>query len=217
MNGTPTAVIAHVIEHELMTQADVVIDLHSGGSSLAHLSTAFTDPGKTEASRATAIRHLDALGLPYSALYDRAGLDDHSCGAGLRQGVISISAELGGAGTVTPAVQRMADAGLRRLLVELGVVRPETFSLPKPEASQLIDTGSDDLIYSYAEGIFESTVDLGDPIAVNQTLGFIHTPETPNAKPTPVVSEVDGFVLVRRFPARVQRGDCLYQIARPVA
>jgi len=217
-NGGPTEIIAHYIEHELMSRVDVVIDLHSGGSSLEHLPISFADPGETEASRAAAIAALKAFGLPYGALYDRRAHPNHTCGAGHRQNVISLSAELGGAGTVTPSFQRGADQGLTRLLSFLGTLASSNDNAPSSDDDVLIvETGSEELFYAEVAGVFEPLVDLGDRITQGQVCAMIHTPETPWLEPTPVNATTDGIAVVRRFPARVQRGDCIFQLVREIS
>lgn len=215
-NGGPSQMIAHYIEHELMTRVDTVIDLHSGGSSLEHLPVSFADPGDSDESKAAAVGALKAFGLPYGALYDRRAHPNHTCGAGLRQGAISLSAELGGAGTVTPTFQRGADEGLTRLLEFIGCLKSDANAQPSHDRVMIVETGAEELMYAAVDGVFEPLIDLGDHVRAGQTCAMIHTPETPWLKPTPVTATTDGIAVVRRFPARVQRGDCIFQLVREI-
>jgi len=214
-NAGPTAAIAHFIESELMPRVDVAIDLHSGGSSLAHAPTAFVDPGSDSENTESAIDIINAFGLPYAALYDRQHYPNHTCGAALRNGVMSIGAELGGCGTLTRHTQQLADDGLRRVLVLIKCLKASMLPSTPASPSQIVDTNGEDLMYSYAEGVFEPAAEPGDSVSSEQIAGRIHTPEVPWQDPIEIRFKRDAVVLARRHPARVQRGDCLYQLGRP--
>ena len=124
-DGTVTQQLAHYIATELIPQADLVLDLHSGGSSLMYLpctlATEHQDPARLDAHLA-AIR---AFGAPYAYLQGRAEGQGgvRTLGAMAEErGLVSIATELGGAGTVTPAILALARAGVRRVLAHAGLI-----------------------------------------------------------------------------------------------
>jgi predicted deacylase len=63
-DGGPTAAIAHYIETELVSRADVVFDLHSGGSSLDYIPSALVRSYREPSRRAEALRLLEVFGAP---------------------------------------------------------------------------------------------------------------------------------------------------------
>lgn len=216
--GEPTKAIAHIIETELMHRVDVSIDLHSGGSSLDHLAAAFVDRGSDPESEAKAIELLEVFGLPYGVLYRRDGFSSYSCGAAMRQGVLSILTELGGAGTVSLPIQRLVDRGLLRLFAHFGVVDAQQDHTDPATMVQIVEEtdATDMMYYATAEGVMEPLVELGDRVKTGDPAAFIHTPETPWLPSHRIDFKADGIVLARRFPARVCRGDCMFQLARLV-
>ncbi|MDX1402444.1 MAG: succinylglutamate desuccinylase/aspartoacylase family protein, partial [Kiloniellales bacterium] len=119
--GSPTQQIAYFIEECLLTRVDYLFDLHSGGSSLLYLPSMLMaweedDPRNNE-RRAL----LNSFALENAMLFPPQGEGYYSSAAAARKGVIALTTELGGGGTVAPDVLRLADEGLRRVLAAIGV------------------------------------------------------------------------------------------------
>nr|WP_255564131.1 succinylglutamate desuccinylase/aspartoacylase family protein [Mameliella sp. CS4] len=136
-SGTPTEMIAHYVEEVLLPRSDVLIDLHSGGSSLLYPPTV-----------------LHALDM----------LPDY---------------------------------------------RPD----PAQGTREVQARGS---VYAYDPGIFEPFKQIADPVAAGDPLGQIHDPLRPWAEPIEVLSPLAGFLLAKRVPGRVSRGDAVAQIASDI-
>lgn len=210
-DGTVTQQLAYYIATELIPQADLVLDLHSGGSSLMYLpctlATEHEDPVRLEAHVAA----LRAFGAPLAYLQGRADGQGgvRTLGATSEaRGILSIATELGGGGSVSPAVVAMARGGVRRLLAHVGLIDPPA---EPPVSTRIIRIGdADDWTYSPAAGVFEPLVSPGDTVQAGQPAAHIHTPETPWIQPVAVAFQRAGLVICRRQPGRTERGDCLF-------
>ena len=215
-SGTATYLIAHYIEAVLMAGTELVVDLHSGGSSLVYLPSALVCAGSTAEESANLAALLQAFGLPNSMLFPPADGGNNSEGAAIRNGAIGITTELGGAGMVTPAILRLARQGLLHLLGHVGVLGGNLVPDSAPGPTRFLTFQSPDLyVYASEAGLFEPLVELGDGVSAGQPAGRIHFPESPGRDPVVHHFASDGIVMCKRVPARSQRGDCLFHLAVP--
>jgi uncharacterized protein len=69
--------------------------------------------------------------------------------------------------------------------------------------------------YVFAEhaGLFEPLRRLGEEVEAGGTLGCIHFMEDPAREPAIAKFELDGVLVCKCHPGRVQRGDCLGHVA----
>ena len=219
-DGTVTRQIAHFIDSQLIPLADLVIDLHSGGSSLNYVPCALAKQSADPALYAKQLAALRAFGAPLC--YIQGGAQgqggDQTLGSGAdRRGSISLGTELGGCSTVNPAGLKIAERGLRNLLVHLGIIGQAHWQEP-PEPTRFLDVrGQDYYVYAPEGGVFEPLVALGDMVVAGQPAARIHTPETPWQKPVEIAFKAAGMVMCQRIPARTKRGDCLFHLASDLA
>jgi predicted deacylase len=214
-DGTPTMKIAHFIETVLIPEADFVFDFHSGGSSLHYLPSALarmhTDPHKKKAVEGL----FDAFGAPISYLANMPQGGDQTLNGGAdRAGKIGMGTELGGTGTVTPAILKIAEAGARRLLDHCGVTRRQLGDGATPGTRLMEVGGADFFVYAPEDGLFEPVVDLGDTVKAGDLAGLVHYQHTPWRTPAEARFLVDGMVICKRVPGRVERGDCVFHLAQ---
>jgi predicted deacylase len=214
-DGGPTAAIAYHIETELVSRADVVIDLHSGGSSLEYIPSALVHVYAQPERHAIALRLLKVFGAPIGYVVQQPQGEDRTLiGAADRRGILALGAELGGGGSVSVASARIAYQGTCRVLAHLGVAR---IAAPEPEPVRLLDVGgSDYYVYASEDGVFEPLVDLGDEVVAGRDAGRIHFPDTPWREPVVTRFARDGVVFCRRVPARTRRGDCLFHLGTDI-
>lgn len=219
-DGTVTRQIAHYIDSEIIPLADLVIDLHSGGSSLNYIPTALAKQSNDPALYQKQLAALRAFGAPYT--YIQGGAQgqggDQTLGAGAdRRGSIALGTELGGAGAVNPSGLAIAERGLRNLLVHLGILGQEHWVEP-PVPTRFLDVrGPEMYIYAPENGVFEPLVELGDTVAIGTPAARIHMPETPWLPPVEIPFKAAGIVMCKRIPARTKRGDCLFHLANDLA
>jgi hypothetical protein len=210
-DGGPTAMIAHFIESDLMAEADWVIDVHSGGSSLMYVPavlTRFTD----DAGRLSQAKQaLQAFGAPVGLIMVLNENRTAMSAAG-REGAIGITTELGGGGTVTPATLGLARRGLRRVLHHVGVLPGDDPPPPEPTPTRIMEVRPEHYVYASDAGLFEPLVDLGDRVEPGQPVARIHFYDTPWREPEPVSTAAGGIVLCKRVPCLTERGDCLFHL-----
>jgi predicted deacylase len=212
-HGTPTRAIAHYIESVLLGDADYLIDLHSGGSSLDYLPAMLTswEEGDPDNARRKAL--LEAFGLPHALLLDRDVEATYSSSAAARFFNDTATTEIGGAGRVTPAYLALAERGLLRALAATGVYRGAVEAEREPLPTRYLEVRPEHYVHAPEGGIFEPLAELGDQVEAGQAAALIHHPQTPGRAPTPVGFGAEGLVLCKRVPALTMRGDCLFHLA----
>ncbi|OLL31571.1 deacylase [Burkholderia sp. SRS-W-2-2016] len=214
--GTPTQVIADYIEHRLLARADYLLDLHSGGSSLLYRGNNMLaiEPRDDEEKRRLQYA-LRAFGLPNAFLHAENPV--HAASAARRQGALSITAELGGAGTVDAMLLREARHGLLHFLGAIELLHgPLVPAAPPAQTRFLRVAGARHYVYAYDNGLFEPLVELGERVVEGQPAARIHFPDTPLKEPVTCVFQSAGEVVCKRVPALVRRGDCLFHLAEEV-
>ncbi len=214
--GTPTEMLAHYVEEVLIPRSDVLIDLHSGGASLLYPPTVLRGPGADEREAALLTRLQTTFDLPYAWVFasspGRKSTGRTAMAGANRKEVVSLMAELGGAGAVDPTVLALTERGLQRILHALDML-PDYRPDPAQGTREVQARGS---VYAYDPGIFEPFKQIADPVAAGDPLGQIHDPLRPWAEPIEVPSPFAGFLLAKRVPGRVSRGDAVAQIASDI-
>lgn len=212
--GSPTPMIAHMIETVLMPGTDLFLDLHSGGSSMYCLPFAFgvweEDAGERNALRRTV---LDAMRLPAAVMEGPREAPWFATSAAFRAGAVGFTFELGGGGTVDTAIVAGAKAGVLRALKNVGA-----YSGPTEETAlsgKCEEFPGDTILFSEEAGLCELLATSGDIVKAGAPAARIHFPETPGKAPLEVAFATDGLILAHRVPARVLRGDCLFHVAVP--
>ena len=217
-DGTVTQQIAYYIEHELVPLAELVCDLHSGGSSLMYVPSVLLPGYRHDIDMNMPLATLKAFASPLAYVAEtNIGADRTIAGAAGRQGVLSLGTELGGSGHVTRAALRIAERGVNNLLVHLGIL-PETDRITPDGPTRILEVGGPDyFVYTPENGVFEPLVELGEMVRAGQPAARIHFPETPWAEPVTAHFARDGFVLCKRMPGRTIRGDCLFHLGTDLA
>lgn len=209
--GTVTQMIAHFIETELMSQADLVLDLHSGGSSLNYLPsvTSLLEPGN-EAS--TEIQtYMDLFGAPYGLQFvGRRGIGSTSDAAN-RNNIIRIGCEMGGSGWACREYRELCELGSKRILQHVGIL--VNASLPSPGRVNFLTVDKDCFVYAETDGIFEPSAKLGDTVKKGDLAGLTYFPQCPMQAPEPVYFGTSGIVVCERSDAMCETGDCLFHLA----
>lgn len=212
-HGTPTQAIAHFIETELMPRAQLVLDLHSGGSSLNYLAASTSLPYADAGQRAQAQRLLQLFGLPYGLIFPNGGIGS-SFDAAQRNGILRIGTELGGRGWVHPGYRRQCEEGVRRILASQGVLAAT--DVAPPAAVRMMEVERRGYLFAQADGLFESAVRLGDTVQAGDLAGHIYFPQALQRAPLAQRFEACGVVVCERAVAMCEVGDCLLHLARPL-
>ncbi|MBT5415277.1 MAG: deacylase [Rhodospirillaceae bacterium] len=214
VRGRPTAMIASYLERHVMSAADIVLDLHSGGRSLRFLpcATIIDHSDATERSRRLALAL--AFGAP-AVLISHAFEERNSSGAARRAGAVRIGAEIGGGASAENALVDLTFDGVMNMLAWSGIV-PESFAKQnQAPADAVYDVVQQrDYVYALHDGLFEPAVLLGDRVEEGDLAGLLHDPSRMLNDPVEGRFRASGRVVCLRVPALSERGDCLAHLAR---
>ncbi len=217
--GSVTSQIAHYLTHVLFPLSDVVIDIHSGGRSMEFVPCAHMHLVEDREQRRAMMAAMFAWNTDFAFLYtDIAGTGLLPVEAE-NQGKLVVTTELGGGEGVSASVHRIAQSGLRNVLVHVGVLEgmeQTRASLGLPPAILTQALHADDYLLAPESGIFEVAVDLGTMVAADQPVGYIHHLERPDRAPETIVARSAGYLVSMRTPCLTQQGDCVAVVAQPV-
>ena len=214
--GPVTSQIAHFLRTVLFPLSDVVIDMHSGGRSMEFVPCSHMHLVADREQRAKMFAAMVAWGTEFCFIYaDIAG-------SGLlpveaeNQGKLVVTTELGGGECIPASVHRIAQSGLRNVLVHVGALKGR--EQPRKAPAILTQaTNREDYLLAPESGIFEISVDLGTKVKKGQTVGCIHHLERPDRAPEEIIAQSHGYLITMRAPCLTQQGDCVAVIARQVS
>ena len=219
--GTPTARLAHFLEHDLFSRHDAVLDLHSGGTSMAHLPCTLIERQADPARFEKAVALMRAMGASHAFIADNGPAAPTSMGAAGRAGTIGLSGEFGGGGTVTPESMAFTAAAIDRLLVALGLVQAPVLSrrplAAMPDLQLLSLSRHSQGIYADRRGWFEPAVSLGARVTAGDLAGWYHDLERLEQPEMELHFAEGGIVISHRLHCDSQAGDCLIQVAEPIS
>ncbi|PDT36352.1 deacylase [Rhizobium sp. M10] len=219
--GPPTARLAHFLEHELFPRHDLVFDLHSGGTSMAHLPCTLIERQADATRFERSVALMRAMGASHAFIADNGPAAPTSMGAAARAGIIGLSGEFGGGGTVTPATIAFTAAAIDRLLLTLGIIRRPVLSrtpLTEPGPLQLLSLSRHSQgIYADRRGWFEPAAALGATVSAGDLAGWYHDLERLEQPEEELRFTEGGIVISHRLHCDSQAGDCLIQVAEAIA
>lgn len=213
--GQPTERLAHFLEHDLFPQHDIIFDLHSGGTSMAHLITGLIEESDDPVRSERALELLKAMGLPH-AFIARNGIDaPTSMAAAARAGAIGISGEFGGGGTVTTQTMQMTALAINKLLLKTGLTDKEFLPTQRQAVTtQLLRLNShEQAVYATRRGWFEPAVNLGDHVQKGDVAGWYHDFQRVGEAEEILHFSASGIVISHRLHTDSEAGDCLIQVA----
>ncbi|MCF8481315.1 MAG: N(2)-acetyl-L-2,4-diaminobutanoate deacetylase DoeB [Rhodospirillum sp.] len=209
-DGTVTLKIADYFTRTLVPQANLVLDIHSGGKTLDFLPFAAVHVLENPTQQAACLAAMEAFNAPYSMMMrelDSAGMYDDTVEA---LGKVFVTTELGGGGTATARTITIAKRGARNLLIHAGILSGTL----EREASQMLDMPDDAcFIQSEGDGLFEPLVDLGTAVRAGEEIARVWSLDRTGLPPRVYRARRDGLFAARHFPGLVQTGDCLAVVA----
>ena len=212
--GSPTAMIAHFIEAELLPTVDAVIDLHSGGKASFFAPSTLATKTADKKLRTANLELAKAFGLP--VIWELGEHNDHRSvnSAAERVGVPMIATELGGGGGVDPQITDQAEAGLLRSLGHLGI-----FGDPpsKIKFRKVSINSPQDSIYAPGEGVFDRHICAGQWVEAGMLAGQFHFLSEPERPSVDLIFDTPGFVLAHGCRGYVKRGELLALLTQEVS
>jgi N-alpha-acetyl-L-2,4-diaminobutyrate deacetylase len=209
--GSITRRIADYVTRELVARADIALDMHSGGKSLNFIPSAIVHELDDAERMTQTMAALEAFRAPVGLVIEELEPEGTLDTLVESRGKLFLSTELGGAGMLTPETVRIAERGLRNLLVHFGLVEGQ---IEGPATRLMAVPDTDHYVLAEDDGIFEPTLALGESVEAGQCVGRIHFPATPEREPTEHRAERGGVVFCLRPLGGTKRGDCLLVIAR---
>ncbi len=218
-NGTITQRIARFVTDEVLARADVVVDLHAGGTGFEIIRCMsfhqIDDPARYAEFRETAL----LFGTPFVSIYTGGmgtGLLTEEAEA---MGKITIGSELGfGASTDLDGV-RWAQGGVRNVMRRYGLLDEPILDLSPPglDRQRVVSaTDIDRYVTAPVSGISEPLVPVGAFVRQGQPVTRIHDFERIDEPPVELLADGDGYVVCRKFRAATEQGEVVMVIAEEV-
>lgn len=218
-DGSITFRMARFLTDEVLSRADVVIDIHSGGRGFQIVPCmsfhAVDDPALKKQFKETAF----LFGTPFTMIYT-SGM-----GTGLlteeaeKMGKITIGSELGyGASTDLDGV-RWGHHGVLNVMRYYGLLDEpaEDLTLPAWGKQRLIQNiDIDTWITAPIAGVSEPLQPLGAYVTAGTPVARIHDFDRWDEPGIDIVADQDGYVLCRKFRAVTEQGDVVMVIAKEI-
>lgn len=211
-----TGKIAHFVSTTLLPLADLVVDIHSGGSSMHFLPSVNMHHMADKEQMSKMLSAGMAWGAPYVFVYRDVA------GSGLlpseaeNMGIVTLGTEVGSKAQFSPATLQVTRDGVENVLRWADILtdgKKSDSSQPSPVVVGAEE--ADDYVMAPVSGIYEPFVDLGDSLNCGDPLGQIHNLENAAADPTPVRALTEGILMGRRSNPLTVQGECLATIVRP--
>ncbi|WP_168769465.1 N(2)-acetyl-L-2,4-diaminobutanoate deacetylase DoeB [Yoonia sediminilitoris] len=209
-DGTVTQKISHFIATQLVPQADIVLDFHSGGRTLDFLPFAAAHILDDKAQEAACMAAMQAFNAPFSVRMleiDNVGMFDTEVE---NQGKVFVTTELGGAGTASPRTVGIARRGIRNLLIHAGIMAGQ---IDLQETVQLDMPDELCFVISQVAGLIEYLVEMGDTVAEDQPIARVWPANRTGAEPTVCCARRAGILTARHVPGLVKMGDFVGLVA----
>src|SRR4051794_34993317 len=211
--------LSDFITRALIDEADIVIDMHSGGnSSLFGVWSEMHWVDEPEQRKAMVGGMLAWLTPMHFVYIDVAGTGLLT-GEAEQRGKIVVATELGGGGHVLASTHRIAIDGLRNVLRHFGVLAGEvqtreSLGLGPPVIVRATDQGN--YLFAPDAGHWETLVDVGEHVTAGQLVGRVHFIDRPDRDASEVIAPGGGVVCVVRAIAPCLPGDNVLVIGRQV-
>lgn len=215
-DDTITGQIAHFVASNILPLADLVVDIHSGGSSTLFLPSVCMHDVADRAQMGKMLAAGKAWGAPYVFIYQDVA------GSGLlpslaeQMGKVTLGTELGSKSQFGVETLRITSCGLANALYWAEILR-EKPAIATVDPQIVGATEDDDYLMAPISGIFEPLCELGDEVAKGATVGQIHSLEEAARAPFPVVALTGGMVMARRAIPLTMQGEMVVTIVRPYA
>lgn len=209
----PTNDIAGFVRTQLMPQADVAIDLHSGGSATDYLDCAYfcVSPHKARNRQTQELAMVMGLANTFVVpLSDTTGDFDT---AALEAGCAMLSCELGGEGKISRRALEAGWQGMLRVLSHKNIITDATavrLGATSAPQTRYLDLGENAcVITAKTHALVEPLVGMGTRVDKGQAVARLRDVHRLDAAPEELVATSGGVVSIRRTNPMVAPGDHL--------
>jgi len=216
--GTYAPMIAHFVATELVPRADLVVDMHSGGTSLWFTPCIIMHHLPDEKMRARTLAALRAFGAPLGMVLRE--LDSHGELDTFveERGTMFLTTELAGGAQVTPEAVRVGHQGAWNLLAHLGVVPTNHPRVGSASTGRLVEVPSHDCyVLAPQDGVFEPFLSMDDEAREGQPVGQMVFLDDLSRPPVELRAGHAGRVICKRSPGLTEAGDTLLVVAEKYA
>lgn len=210
--GTFSQAWAYWLFTQVIQRGDYYVDLHGGDMIEALLPFASCAVTGNESLDAVADGMAQAFGLPYVALPtgSGSGIGGATHIAAAAAGIPALLAEAGGQGILDEASVEILDAGVRRVLVHCGMMKPAAAGV-KEQTEPAKKFSQWSWLRAEVNGLYYPTVQVGDTVHEGQALG--HITDAFNNELQAMYAPQDGVVLFLVTSLSINTGDPLLAIA----
>lgn len=215
-DDTITGQIAHFVSSSLLPLADLVVDIHSGGSSSLFLPSVNMHEVADREQMRQMLEAGTAWGAPYVFIYQDVA------GSGLlpslaeQMGKVTLGTEMGSKAQFGVETLEITARGVENALHWAGILREKPAG--ETTAPKIVGaTQDDDYIMAPVSGLFEPFCELGDEVAKGDVLGQVHSLEEAARAPVLVQALTSGMVMARRAIPLTAQGEMVVTIVRPYA
>ena len=213
--GSITSMIADYVARFVIPLGDLVIDIHSGGSSMHMAPSVNMHNVANRDQMAKMIEAANAWNAPYVFIYeDVAGVGLlPSYAEGL--GKVTLGTEMGSKAQFGVETLSITSQGVERVLHWAGVWNktPEVAATTESKVVAAVDPR--DYIMAPCSGIFEPFFELEDEVEAGQAVGQIHSLEQIEKLADVVYAKTSGQVIARRSIPLTAQGECVMVLVRP--
>ncbi|WP_029063902.1 succinylglutamate desuccinylase/aspartoacylase family protein [Labrenzia sp. DG1229] len=214
--GSPTERIADFVSCELISRADVVLDLHSGGRSLNFVPSTIVPMQNTESATGEIRALAAAFDAPLTVILREPQVETMIDTEVERQGKRILATELGGSGTISQETLFVTRKGIDGVMRHMGLMAGlDSCDTTECSRTVLVD-GFHHYVYADDAGIFEPLAGLGDHVLEGDAIGRLHLVDRTGTAPAAVKARTTGFLFCTAGQGLVRRGDCISVIGHPV-
>jgi uncharacterized protein len=210
-NGTPSSMLAHYVETEILARCQAACDLHSGGPSGRYVPCAFLHGGGGPEHLRRKLAAARAFGAPWTVV--TKGNSGSMTAACDRLGIVMVATELAGGGTIDREALAIGRAGLMRLLHHVGVLPEPASRRDYFETRLLRPLGAAAAVMVPREGLLEPACNPGDRVAAGDLAGRVWSIDQLSEPACELRFAHAGIVTVTRVSVPVARGDYVAQLA----
>jgi len=215
--GSSTLALAHYVQTEILPRAQAAADLHSGNPSNVYVPCAYIHGGGGQDFVRRKIAAARAFGAPWTIIAKETSNTGSMTAACDRLGVLMISTELGGGGTIDRRNLEIGRAGLRRLLHHLGVLAAPGPGEHFHDTRLIVPRGGTGSVMVPSHGLLEPTCEPGDRVKAGDLAGRLWSIGELDQPARELRFAMAGVVCARRVHVLAERGDYVAQIADEVS
>ncbi len=213
INGSISERIAELVVKEVISRAELILDIQSGGNSMAYAPSIAVHFLKDREQQKRSEASLIAFGAPNSVRLlestERGMLDSYV----ESQNKVMLTALLGAGGGVNSSALKIADTGCKNLLIQLGVLDAD-IELRATRMLEVSNAGC--MVVAPCDGMLELCCEAGQEVYLGNPIAHIVDTAQSGATPIAIPAIKNGVVLTHHFRGHISQGDCLAVIADEV-